>query len=120
MSPFQAGRVIERREVLNGEVWLSSPVTVVHDDGDRLAVRLDPGSVFTFPSHSFGVHPWAEHPEWRGSIVLQLYRAGDPRGQAPRSAPRREGRRGLVGHEVRVHPAPTYDVTPQVRERGQS
>jgi hypothetical protein len=77
MSPFQAGQVIERREVLNGEVWLSSPVTVVHDDGDRLAVRLDPGSVFTFPSHSFGVHPWAEHPEWRGSIVLQLYRAGD-------------------------------------------
>lgn len=77
MNPFQAGQVIERREVLKGELWLTSPVTVVSDDGDRLAVRVDPGSKFTFPSHSFGVHPWAHHSEWGGSIVLQLYREGD-------------------------------------------
>lgn len=74
---FQPGHVIERREVLHGKVWLSSPVTVVHDDGERLAVRLDPGSAFEFPDHPFGVHPWASHSEWGGSIVLQLYRAGD-------------------------------------------
>lgn len=77
MNLFQTGQVIERREVLNGELWLTSPVTVVHDDGDQLAVRVDPGATFTFPSHSFGVHPWAHHSEWGGSIVLQLYRAGD-------------------------------------------
>lgn len=77
MTPFQAGHVIERREVLHDEVWMTSPVTVVHDDGDTLAVRLDPGSRFTFPRHSFGVHPWAHHSEWGGSIVLQLFRSGD-------------------------------------------
>lgn len=77
MDMFQTGQVIERREVLHGELWLTSPVTVVHDDGDRLAVQLDPGSTFTFPSHSFGVHPWARHSQWGGSIVLQLHRAGD-------------------------------------------
>lgn len=77
MSPFQTGQVIERREVHKGEVWLTSPVTVVHDNGDQLAVRLDPGSPFSFPSHSFGVHPWAGRSERGASIVLQLYREGD-------------------------------------------
>lgn len=77
MSLFQTGQVIERREVLHGEPWMTSPVTVVHDDGDRLAVRLDPGSAFTFPLHPFGVHPWAKHSEWSGPIVLQIYRPGD-------------------------------------------
>lgn len=77
MRLFRPGHVIERREVLHGELWLSSPVTVVHDDGERLAVRLDPGSKFVFPDHPFGVHPWAAHSEWRGSIVLQIYRMGD-------------------------------------------
>lgn len=77
MSLFQPGHFIERREVLHGELWLSSPVTVVYDDGERLAVRLDPGSMFTFPNHPFGVHPWANHSEWGASIVLQLYRTGD-------------------------------------------
>lgn len=77
MTLFQTGQVIERREVLQGELWMTSPVTVVHDDGDRLAVRLDPGSGFTFPGHPFGVHPWAMHSEWGGAIVLQLYRSGD-------------------------------------------
>ena len=52
-------------------------MTVVHDDGEHLAVRLDPGSPFTFPDHPFGVHPWAGHSAWGGSIVLQVYRAGD-------------------------------------------
>jgi hypothetical protein len=48
----------------------------VHDDGERLAVRLDPGSRFTFPDHPFGAHPWASHSAWGASIVLQLYREG--------------------------------------------
>ena len=77
MNLFRTGDVVERREVLHGEVWMTSPVTVVHDDGDLLAVRLDPGSAFTFPSHSFGVHPWAQHSEWSGPIVLQIHRTGD-------------------------------------------
>lgn len=77
MSHFQPGQTIERREVLHGELWMTSPVTVVSDDGERLAVRLDPGSAFTFPDHPFGVHPWAAHSAWGGPIVLQLYRSGD-------------------------------------------
>lgn len=77
MSQFRAGQTIERREVLHGELWMTSPVTVVHDDGERLAVRLDPGSTFTFPEHPFGVHPWAPHSAWGGPIVLQLHRTGD-------------------------------------------
>ncbi|WP_340536798.1 DUF402 domain-containing protein [Nocardioides sp. GXZ039] len=74
---FEPGASIERREVLHGELWLTHPVTVVDDDGEHLAVRLDPGSPFTFPRHPFGVHPWAQHRAWGGSIVLQLYRTGD-------------------------------------------
>jgi hypothetical protein len=77
MSIFETGQIIERREVLKDEIWMTSPVTVVHDDGDTLAVRLDPGSSFTFPSHPFGVHPWSQHTEWGGSIVLQVHRRGD-------------------------------------------
>lgn len=77
MSDFVPGQIIERREVLHGEVWLSCPVTVVADDGERLAVRLDPGAPFTFTEHPFGVHPWAGQPAWAGAVVLQLHRAGD-------------------------------------------
>lgn len=77
MSAFQAGDVIERREVLHGEVWLTCPVTVVNDDDKVLAVRVDPGAPFKFPKHPFGPHPWEPHPAWEGSIVLQLYRPGD-------------------------------------------
>jgi hypothetical protein len=77
MTLFETGQVIERREVLHGELWMTSPVTVVRDDGDCLAVRLDPGSAFTFPSHQFGVHPWAMHSEWNGAVVLQLFRPGE-------------------------------------------
>ncbi|WP_164775251.1 DUF402 domain-containing protein [Nocardioides pantholopis] len=77
MVRFQRGEVIERREMLHGDLWLTTPVTVVDDDGDRLAVRLDPGSAFTFPPHPFGAHPWAHQSHWGASIVLQLYRSGD-------------------------------------------
>jgi hypothetical protein len=77
MSLFQPGAIIERREVLHGELWLSCPMTVVHDDGQHLAIRLDPGAPFTFPPHPFGEHPWARHSHWGDSIVLQLYRSGD-------------------------------------------
>lgn len=74
MRPFAAGATIQRREVLHSRLWLEHPVTVVADDGDVLAVRLDPGSRFVFPAHPFGRHPWAAHSEWGGSIVLQLSR----------------------------------------------
>ena len=75
MSPFVAGEVISRREVLHGDLWLSHPVTVVSDDGDVLATRLDPGSPFTFPVHPFGPHPWGAPEAWGGSVVLHLSRA---------------------------------------------
>lgn len=74
---FEPGQVIERREVLRGQLWLTHPVTVIKDDGEMLAVRLDPGSPFTFPPHPFGVHPWAHQEAWGGMIALQLYRTGD-------------------------------------------
>jgi hypothetical protein len=53
------------------------PVRVVSDDGAILAVRLDPGSEFTFPPHPFGPHPWSARAAWGSSIVLQLHRTGD-------------------------------------------
>lgn len=74
---FGVGQVIERREVLHGELWLTCPVTVVADDGEVLAVRVDPGAPFTFPPHPFGTHPWVPQQAWGSTIVLQLYRAGD-------------------------------------------
>lgn len=77
MTRFDSGDVIQRREVLHGEVWPTQPVRVVHDDGEHLAVRLDPGSAFTFPPHAFGLHPWAHQSAWGDSIVLQLYRTRD-------------------------------------------
>lgn len=67
---FAPGEVVSRREVLHGDLWLSHPVTVVSDDGDVLATRLDPGSPFTFPGHPFGPHPWRAHAQWGGSTVL--------------------------------------------------
>lgn len=74
MSNFPAGTVIQRREVLQGAVWLEHPVTVVADDGTVLAVRLDPGSPFAFPEHPHGPHPWGANRAWGDSIVLQLSR----------------------------------------------
>jgi hypothetical protein len=66
-----------RREVLHGSLWLECPVTVVDDDGDVLAVLLEPGSPFTFHEHPFAPHPWRGQDAWGGTTVLQLHRAGD-------------------------------------------
>jgi len=77
---FRPGQVVTRREVLHGRPWLQSPVTVVADDGDVLAVLLEPGSVFTFHEHPFGPHPWSAHTAWGGTTVLQLHRQGDAYG----------------------------------------
>lgn len=75
-SRFAAGVTIVRREMLHGRSWLEHPVTVVDDDdGEVLAVRLDPGSPFTFPQHPFGTHPWAPQSAWGGAVVLMLLRA---------------------------------------------
>lgn len=70
--------MIMRSEVLHGRPWLEHPVKVVADDGDQLAVLLEPGSRFTFPDHPFGTHPWSQHAGWSGPTVLQLHRAGTP------------------------------------------
>lgn len=69
--------MIERREVLHGRTWLSMPVTVVEDDRDVLAARVDPGAPMTFPPHPFGPHPWSAQAAWGGTTVLQLHRPGD-------------------------------------------
>lgn len=74
---WRPGQTITRREVLHGELWMDHPVTVVADDGDVFAVRLDPGSPFTFHEHPFGPHPWGAHSAWGGRQVLQIHREGD-------------------------------------------
>jgi hypothetical protein len=73
---FEVGRVVQRREVLHGQVWLSTPVRVVADD-DVLAVWLAEGTPFTFPPHPFGPHPWSHRDRWNGTGVLQLHRPRD-------------------------------------------
>ncbi|SDD46437.1 DUF402 domain-containing protein [Nocardioides lianchengensis] len=77
MDACAPGTVVERREVLHGQVWLSTPVTVVDDDGETLAVLLVPGAPMTYPDHPFGPHPWAGVDTWGGTTVLQLHRADD-------------------------------------------
>ena len=73
---YRPGSEIARREVLHGQLWMDSRVTVVADDGDLLAVLLEDGSPFTFHEHPFGPHPWAAYDGWRGPTVLQLHREG--------------------------------------------
>ena len=75
--PLRPGTEITRREVLHGRLWLTHPVTVVADDGEVLAVLLEPGSAFTFHEHPFGPHPWRRFGAWGGTTVLQLHREGD-------------------------------------------
>ena len=77
---FRPGTEITRREVLHGRLWLDHPVTVVADDGDVLAVLLEPGSRFRFHEHPFGPHPWSAHDAWGETTVLQLHREGDAYG----------------------------------------
>lgn len=74
MTPFTPGATIQRREVLHGDLWLTHPVSVVADDGEVLAVRLDPGSPFTFPEHPFGPHPWSANDAWAHTVILMLSR----------------------------------------------
>ncbi len=61
---FRPGTEITRREVLHGRLWLDHPVTVVADDGEVLAVLLEPGSRFRFHEHPFGPHPWSAYDAW--------------------------------------------------------
>lgn len=78
MQPrYEPGSTIRRLEVLHDRLWMESPVTVVSDDGEVLAVLLEPGSAFTFHEHPIGPHPWGAHDAWDGSVVLQLHRVGD-------------------------------------------
>ena len=59
-----------------GSGW-TCPVRVVADDGEVLAVLLEPGAPFTFHEHPFGPHPWRDHAAWGVTTVLQLHREGD-------------------------------------------
>jgi len=74
---YQPGSTISRLEVLHGQLWMEHPVTVVFDDGDELAVLLEPGSRFRFHPHPNGTHPWGAHESWQGPQVLQVHRPGD-------------------------------------------
>lgn len=74
---YRPGSLIERREVMQGNLWLAHDVTVVADDGTELAVLLEPGSHFRFPAHPFGPHPWSDRDGWDGPTVLQVHRDGD-------------------------------------------
>ena len=78
-SHFAAGEVVLRREVLNGQLWMQSPVRVVADTPDCLAVVMRPGSPFEFCEHPTP-HPWAAHTAWSGTTVLQLHRPGESYG----------------------------------------
>jgi len=78
MGRFPVGAVVQRREVLHGQVWLSTPVRVVADEPDGvLAVWLADGTPFTFPPHPFGPHPWSFQDRWTGPGVLHLHRADE-------------------------------------------
>jgi Protein of unknown function (DUF402) len=77
MQIYDAGATIRRVEVPCGQVWLEQPVTVVSDDGVVLAIRLDPGSPFTFRDHPMAPHPWSVRTAWGSTVVLQLHRTGD-------------------------------------------
>ncbi|MEJ7831619.1 MAG: DUF402 domain-containing protein [Nocardioides sp.] len=74
---YEPGTTISRLETMHGRLWMEHPVTVVADDGEVLAVRLDPGSAFTFHDHPIGPHPWGDFTHWGHSIVLQLHRDSD-------------------------------------------
>ncbi|MFJ3641161.1 DUF402 domain-containing protein [Streptomyces sp. NPDC090108] len=76
---FDAGTTIVHREILDGAVWLSYPMTVV-SDGPVLAAYLARGTPLTFGTGDFrwGPHPWtAMEPYWLSDGVLQLQRPGD-------------------------------------------
>jgi hypothetical protein len=73
---FAVGSVVQRREVLHGQVWLSAPARVIADD-DVLALWIGEGTPFTFPPHPFGTHPWSHRERWEGTGVLQLQRPGE-------------------------------------------
>ena len=68
MSPtvriYEPRSTIQRFEVLHDRVSMQHPVTVVSDDGAILAVRLDPGSRFTFPPHDAQIHWWSRWDDW--------------------------------------------------------
>jgi uncharacterized protein DUF402 len=77
VKAFNPGAVVDRREVLHGRPWLVTPMRVVEDTGDELAVYLAEGTPLSFPEHPFGAHPWSAHERWGMTSVLQLHRPGD-------------------------------------------
>ncbi|GIF46218.1 uncharacterized protein DUF402 [Asanoa ferruginea] len=77
MNVFSPGAVVDRREVLHGRPWVVTPVRVVEDTHDELAVFLAEGTPLFFPDHPFGAHPWSARERWGETSVLQVQRPGD-------------------------------------------
>jgi len=67
------GDVVVRRGTWRGGTYLESPVRVVEDTGERIAVHLAEGTRFTFPPGSWpfptGLEGWEPDPSWRAPVV---------------------------------------------------
>ena len=48
-SYFSAGDSIYMREILNGKIWTSRPVSVVADNSDQTVTWLSPGTLIDYP-----------------------------------------------------------------------
>ena len=48
-SYFSPGDCIYMREILNGKIWTSRPVTVVADNSDQTVTWLSPGTLIDYP-----------------------------------------------------------------------
>jgi hypothetical protein len=76
---WRGGQTVVWREVLHGRPWFLTPVTVVEDRPDLLAVYLAEGAPFAYPQGDLPEHPWAQRGKtrWHGHGILLLYRPGD-------------------------------------------
>jgi hypothetical protein len=76
---FPRGAVVQRRDVLDGQDWVSYPVRVVVDTPGLTALYLSHGTRLHFGGgpFSWGRHPWAAIGDrWLSAGVLQLYCPG--------------------------------------------
>lgn len=76
---WKPGETVVWREVKNGQPWFLTPVIVVEDRPDLLAVYLAEGAPFVYPAGDLPEHPWSRHGKkrWTGHGTLLLYRPGD-------------------------------------------
>jgi hypothetical protein len=77
---WNPGDVVVWRETWHGRTYMASPVRVVEDAGERVAVYLAEGTRFLFPPGGWpfdGEHPWAGRGGWEGHGLLVTHRWGD-------------------------------------------